>query len=231
MRTLVLIFLGLVLGGALAASPAQATEIEVSGAMGVDVASAYVFRGAAVNKNWNLQPYVEAATHGVTVGGWWNWNMDIEEFDEIDFYASWELPLSKEQPIGLSLGYTNFDFPGSGLGDSDKEVQLGFTLDSILQPTALVGIGLDGPYLDKGVHLALGASHDWVVGEKVAVNGGATLGLELGDNVPKSGVSFLQLTLGASYDIIGVSLNYIVETDAEVLPVEENFYVAFSLGI
>ena len=41
----------------------------------------------------------------------------------------------------------------------------------------------------------------------------------------------MRLALGASYDIIGISLNYIVETDEEVLTVDENFYVAFSIKI
>lgn len=226
-----LMYLILAIAGALGASPARAAECDVSGAMGVDVVSAYVFRGATVNDNWNLQPFVEAATHGVTVGAWWNWNTDITEFDEIDFYASWELPLPAEQPVGLSLGYTNFDFPGTDLDGSDREIQLGLSLDTILQPTAFLGVGLDGPYLDKGVHLALGASHEWAFTEQLSVDGGATLGLELGDNVPKSGVSFLQLALGASYDFVGISLNYVVETDEEVLQVAQDFYVAFSIGI
>lgn len=231
MRNSAVIGLGILALGALMSGPARATDIDVSGSMGLDVASAYVFRGAAVNQNWNIQPFVEATTHGVTAGAWWNWNTDIEEFDEIDFYAAWELPLPETQPVGLTLGYTNFDFPGSGLGESDKELQLGLNLDTILQPTAFLGVGLDGPFLDKGIHLALGASHELAVSEMVSLNGGATLAFELGDNVPKSGVSFLQLALGASYDVVGVSLNYIFETDEEVLTVDENFYVAFSVGI
>ena len=40
-------------------SPVQAEEIELTGSVGVDAASAYVFRGATVVDDWVLQPYGE----------------------------------------------------------------------------------------------------------------------------------------------------------------------------
>ena len=221
----------------IAAGTAQAVDLDVSGSMGADVVSAYIFRGATVNDEWNVQPFVEAATHGVTAGAWWNWNTDLENFDEVDFYVSWDVPLPEDQPLGLSIGYTNYDFPdyvrdGSvELEGADREIQIGLSADVILQPTLFAGFGVDGPFLDKGIYLALGASHDYEINEKATISGGATLGFELGDNVTNTGASFLQLSLGASYDIIGITFNYIAETDDKVLVVDEDWYVAFSIAI
>jgi hypothetical protein len=223
-------FLAVLIATTTMAGPARA-DLEVSGSMGVDVVSAYVFRGFAVNRNWNLQPFVEAATHGVAVGAWWNWNTDIGQFDEVDFYATWDLPLPEDQPVGLTLGYTNYDFPGTAQIEPDREVQLELGLDTILQPTALLAVGLEGTVLDKGIHLGLGAGHAWDLGDHVSVKTGATLGFELGDNFPQKGVSYLQLAVGAAYDILEISLNYVVETDEEVLPVEESFFAVFSVAI
>jgi hypothetical protein len=220
----------------IAAGTAQAVDLEVGGSAGADVVSAYVFRGATINKEWNVQPYIEVSASDVTLGTWGNFNTDpadttrSAEFDEIDYYALWDLPLPEDQPVGLSLGYTEYTYPGGDL-EADREIGIGLSVDTLLSPELFLGLGVDGPALNKGVYLGLSGSHDYEINEKATISGGATLGFELGDNVENTGVSYLQLVLGASYDIVGISFNYIVETDSDVLVVDEDWYVAFTIAI
>ena len=61
--------------------------------------------------------------------------------------------------------------------------------------------------------------------------GGATLGAELGDNFEDNGLSHLTLSVGGAYGPATISLNYIVETDDDVLEIDEDFYVSVGIGL
>ena len=88
------------LTGALLAGPAMAQEEGMTAdvAAGVDVASAYVFRGETFSDDVSVQPTLEG-TFGCPLGGaltlgtWANLNTDSTQFDEVDLYVSYALPL------------------------------------------------------------------------------------------------------------------------------------------
>ena len=109
---------------------ASMPAVAADAAAGVDVASAYIFRGATVLDEVVVQPYLEGAFYGVTVGTWANFNTDSSQFDEIDYYASYELPLGEAAPVGVTIGYTEYTYPtavdelGAGL-EADREASIG----------------------------------------------------------------------------------------------------------
>ncbi|NKB23956.1 MAG: hypothetical protein GKR87_06180 [Kiritimatiellae bacterium] len=92
--------------------------------MGVDFLSAYVFRGATINKNAVAQPYLEISELpndvGLVLGVWGNFDIEdhnngstIQEdghFSEVDLYASYVLPLNMDSAT-MSIGYTEYLYP------------------------------------------------------------------------------------------------------------------------
>ena len=181
-----------------------------------------------------MQPYFEARSedYDVTVGTWGNLNTTLREFDKIDYYVSWGVPLGEEIPIDMSLGYTEYTFPTT-TNDADREIQIRLkpTTEVVLDPKLLVGVGLEGPFLNEGLYLELNGGHDYELNEDITLLSGAKLGAELGDNFRNNGLSYLELSVGVKCDIASVNFNFVIETDDKVLRVEEEFYVTFSIGI
>ncbi len=239
---------GWVLAAALLTGPAVAQEEGMTAevAAGVDVASAYIFRGGTVSDEISVQPTLEG-TFGCPLGGamtlgvWGNLNTDVKQFDEVDLYFSYALPLG-DIPFGLSLGYTEYTYPtavdeaGAGL-EADREINIVSGYEKGLNDTVTlnlgfsVNIGIDGPYLDEGLYLAAEAGLTQQVTDDFSLNYGAVLGAELGDNYEENGVSHLTLTLGASYRMLSAAVSYVVETDDKVLVVDEDVYGVVSLAL
>ncbi|WP_163708660.1 TorF family putative porin [Mangrovibacterium lignilyticum] len=76
--------------------------------MGLDLTSTYVWRGVAYSGP-SIQPYVEYSSGIFTVGAWGSQGFD--GFQEMDTYASLGFD------FGLSLGVTDYYYPGTQYGD------------------------------------------------------------------------------------------------------------------
>ena len=212
------------------------THAEATASGGVDVNSAYIFRGATVNDEVNVTPYLEAALGDFTVGAWGNFNTDSEQFDEIDVYVSYGLELG--DGISGSIGYTEYTYPtavdaaGAGV-EADREISVGVTMDELpLTPSLTANFGIEGPFLDDGIYITLSGSHDLEVGE-FPVTAGATLGYEAGDNfkdTTDTGLSHLTLSLGTEISGVAISVAYVVETDDDVLETDEDVVVTAGLS-
>lgn len=233
---------GLSLAGRSLAQEEAAASAEA--AAGVDVASAYIFRGATISDEVSVQPALEGAFGNLTLGTWANFNTDAEQFDEVDYYFSYALPLG-DFPIGLSVGYTEYTYPtGTTIVDeettgleADREINIGASYetelnDKLTLSTGLgVNIGLEGPFLDDGLYLAAEAGLSQAVSDDLTLDFGAVLGSELGDNYEENGLSHATLTLGASYRFLAASVSYVAETDDEVLVVDEDVVGVVSLSL
>ncbi len=229
-----------VISGLMVAGVAKA-EDEATGSLNVDVTSAYIFRGNTVNDEINVNPTAEVMARGITFGVWGNFNTDISEFDEVDLYASYDLPL-EDSPIGIGVGYTEYVYPGqsstaadgtvSAKNEADREVSatLSPTADVMFSPSLLVAYGFQGA-LDEGIYLELGGSHDVPVSDDLVLEAGAALGYEAGDNVAENGFSHLTLSLGTDVGPASVGVSYVVETDDKVLTVDEDFFVTVGMGL
>jgi uncharacterized protein (TIGR02001 family) len=191
----------------------MAAEASVS----LDVASAYVFRGATLNDGLVLQPGLEISGLPVTLGVWGNFDIDDmdgaleeNEFSEVDIYASYDIPV---EALDLSVGYTEYVYPGGGV--ADREVSLSAGFDVALAPSVAVYYGIDGG-IEDSIYAELGIGHELTMGEDLAVELGATVGYADPDG-GESGFSHYTASLGTSFGCLGVSVTYIGEIDDDVL--------------
>ena len=196
------------------ATGSMAAEPSVS----LDVASAYVFRGTTFNHGLVLQPGLEVGGLPVTIGVWGNLDIDdydgalVEnEFSEIDIYASYDIPV---EAIDLSVGYTEYVYPGGGV--ADRELSLSAGLDVLLAPSVAVYYGVDGG-IKESIYVEAGVGHEFEVNEDFSVELGVTVGYVDPDE-GESGFSHYTATLGASYAFVGASITYVGQIDDDVLP-------------
>jgi len=107
-------------GSAIAQEEAAATAEESSSpfSVGVDLVSSYVWRGTQFGGP-QLQPYVEYSIAGLAVGAWGSYGFSAT--DDAGAYSEADLYLSYGFDFGLSLGVTDYYYPGSDFfefGDS-----------------------------------------------------------------------------------------------------------------
>ncbi len=92
---------------------------EVTVSTGVDIYSTYVWRGVAY-AGPSLQPYVELGAGGFTLGAWGSQGIDgsftdgSNGFQEMDLYTSYTFD------FGLSLGVTDYYYPGTLYFEEDS---------------------------------------------------------------------------------------------------------------
>jgi len=204
---------------------------------GIDVVSAYVFRGETLNDEVNVQPALSGTWGALGLGTWGNFNTDSSQFDEIDYTASYDLPTGDDCPVGASLGYTEYTYPtqldaaGAGL-EADREVSLTLSpVDFPFGTSVMVAYGIEGPYLDEGIYVEVNAGHDLELNEDITLNGSATVGIELGDNVVDTGLAFVALGVGTAVGPIDIGVTFIIETDDGVRLVDEDVVGTASISI
>jgi len=205
-------------------TPAQALEAEAA----ISANNAYVFRGATINDDINVNPSASIDIYkGLTFGTWGNFNTDTSQFDEIDYTLGYEFDLGNGFSPGIT--YIEYTYPGAE-GDADREVLLtestsiaGVGLD------LLVGIGIDGAFED-GIYLEAKPQYSLPIASDLGLDIGVTIGAELGDNFDDNGVSHVTLDTGTSYNGFDIGLAYVIEADDDVLAVDEDFIVTVGYG-
>lgn len=199
-------------------TPVQALEADAS----ISANNAYVFRGATINDEININPSATVDIYkGLTLGTWGNFNTDSSQFDEVDYTLGYDLDLGSFSP---NISYTEYTYPGSE-SDADREVIISdSTSIAGIGMDLLVGIGLDGALKD-GIYVSATPSYSLPIASDLGLDIGATIGAELGDNYDDNGVSHVTLNTGTTYQGFDIGLAYVIETDEDVLPVDEDFIV------
>ena len=233
--------------GVLSLTAAVALAADVSA--GVDFANAYVFRGETLNEGWVAQPSLDASgspkVEGLSVGVWANFDIedDVErgiedgQVSEVDLYASYELPAVIEQ-AEFSVGYTEYTYPNAageavlavdgtatveGV-DADREVNLiANAVGCPLNPSLGLYYGIDGA-VDESFYAEASFGHVHNVNERLSASASALVGY-LSPDVGDDGISHVQLTGGVGYGGFTALVSYIVETDDDVLAVDEEVVV------
>ncbi len=195
----------------------MAAEVNVS----LDLASSYVFRGSTLNEGFVLQPGMEMSGLPFSIGVWGNFDLDNYdntlsdgEFSEIDLYASYDIPLGLD-PLGLALGYTEYTYPSVG-GDADREVNVGFSLDTVLSPSVVVSVGVGGE-IKQIVYVEASVTHAVEFGDEAAVGISAAVG-HVADRDAEDGFSHYEVGVSASLYCVSASVTYIGQIDEDVLP-------------
>ena len=162
---------------------AKAQEVDA----GFDLYSTYVFRGVAFSGP-SLQPYVEYSSGGFAVGAWGSQGYD--GFQEMDLYAGYEFD------FGLSLGVTDYYYPGTLWLDGDShaiEINAGYGIESFSLAANFIvneapGAGSAGGdlYFEAGYSFTaadvfIGAGDGWHSGsgDFALVNVGVSTGKEI----------------------------------------------------
>lgn len=212
---------------AVASSPAMAAEATV----GLDLASAYVFRGATFNDGLVAQPYLDVSGLPVDIGFWGNIDIDdydnsyeSGEFSEIDVWASYTLPI---EGIDASIGYAEYTYPGLGgaelvdgeavatRGVADREVSLSVGMDVPLAPAVGLYYGIDGG-IEKNFYADFGIGHEMELAEGVGLSLGALIGYFVPDE-GADGFNQYELSASLSYSFLSLGVTYVGQVDDEVL--------------
>ena len=109
---------------------AQEEETESPFSIGTDLVNSYVWRGCKIGTGPNLQPSMEYAIGGLTLGAWGSFSFhDFGDFAETDIFVNYAFD------FGLSLGVTDYYYQGypyfSYTGDTAShafEANLAYTL-------------------------------------------------------------------------------------------------------
>ena len=83
--------------------------------VGGDLVSSYIWRGTQFGSGPAIQPYLELALGNFTLGGWGSYCFTTNEAAEADLYLSYAFD------FGLSLGLTDYYFPGTEYFDYSTE--------------------------------------------------------------------------------------------------------------
>lgn len=199
----------------------QAQEIDT----GVDLFSTYVWRGVAYSGP-SVQPYAEFSAGGFALGAWGSQGIDgivsdtgySPGFQEMDLYASYDFD------FGLSLGVTDYYYPGTLYFDEDShafELNVGFeTGDLSLSGNYIFGGGGsegDDTYFELGysvgpADLFIGAGDGWHSTDTdfkiVNIGIGTTKEIKITDSfsLPISGAVILNPDTEQLYILAGISL-------------------------
>jgi len=74
--------------------------------VGLDLVSSYLWRGTKFGTGPAVQPYLEVAFGNFSIGGWGSYSFGNSNFAEADIYLSYGFD------FGLSIGITDYYFPG-----------------------------------------------------------------------------------------------------------------------
>jgi uncharacterized protein (TIGR02001 family) len=108
----------------------EEAEKESPFSVGADIYSNYVWRGTKFGTGPAFQPSVSFATGGLTIGAWGSY--DAAGYTEADLYLSYGFD------FGLSLGVTDYYYPGSDYTDlSDTAGTHAFEINAAYAISAL----------------------------------------------------------------------------------------------
>ena len=83
--------------------------------VGGDLVSAYLWRGTQFGTGPAIQPYLSYSVGGFEIGGWGSYSFGASSFAEADLYLSYGFD------FGLSIGLTDYYYPGTMYGDFSTE--------------------------------------------------------------------------------------------------------------
>ncbi|MCU0611305.1 MAG: MltA-interacting MipA family protein [Candidatus Eisenbacteria bacterium] len=152
------ISIGALIIGLLVGVPAQAAETTA----GVDLVSAYVFRGVTYNDGPCLQPSLETSAGAFTFNVWANFDLNDYEpvqsgdFSEVDFTLSYGATLGAAE---LSLGVMEFLFPEGGPDTNTGELYASADIPVAAGIGASAYLGYDFVVV-KDLYASVGLSYD-----------------------------------------------------------------------
>jgi len=208
----------------------QATAADVTA--GVDVNSAYVWRGITFNDSFVAQPSVDVAHEsGLGFNVWGNYDLDdystggqtivdSGEFSEIDLTVSYAVPV---EGFDLGVGLIEYLFPEAGADTNTREVYaaVGFDLGGGLSTGGFIAYDFD-EIEDFYANISAAYGHD--VSEELSVELAGLIGFAGNDfsSGTDSGAHEWQVSLSGAYALsdateLGAFVTYTDSVDDDVL--------------
>ena len=172
---------------AMSVRPVQAQEIST----GADFVSTYVWRGVAY-AGASIQPFVDITAGNFSIGGWGSQGYD--GFQEMDLYLSYSFD------FGLSLGITDYYYPGTPWLSFSEDADAGDASSHALELNAGYGTGafsLSANYIFNEASGAGSAGGDTYFELGYALSG-ADLFIGAGDGWHSSDGEFALVNLGVT---------------------------------
>lgn len=188
--------------------------------VGLDVASAYVFRGAEVSDDVAVFGQAEVSANGFTVNTWAWWDTDAAgdtDIGEVDLTLTYALPT---EAVDLSVGVIEYLYPASGGSDREVVVALGGK-DIPLNPVITAYFGLEGSPEDD-LYVTLGISHVIDLADALDLELGALAAYWDDDSAGESGIAEGNVSAALSYALsettsVGANVAYSTNLDDKVL--------------
>ena len=202
----------------------NAQESSTSFDAGADLVSNYIWRGTKFGTGPALQPWVEFSAGNLAVGSWGSFGFTDNEAAEADLYLSYGFD------FGLSIGLTDYYYPGSdyfdystATGSHGFEVNLGYEIAGLslganymLNEAPGAGTAGGDMYFELGysiesVSLFVGAGDGWhtSTGDFAVCNVGMSVSksLEITESfsLPLSGSIILNPETEQFYVVAGLS--------------------------
>ncbi len=200
---------------------AQEEEKTSSFSAGADFYSNYIWRGSKFGIGPAFQPSVSFETGGLTIGVWGSF--DASGYTETDPYISYSLP------FGLSLGLTDYYYPGLGgsfFSDSSNAVEfnLGYSIK---------GLSLSANYIfnEASVPASSGGDLYFQAGYDFG-NFNLTVGAGNGWHTSDTEFNVCQIALGTSKEI-KITDNFSVPVTGSVIlnPDKKELYVVVGFSL
>lgn len=116
----------------------EASSSSVSFDAGTDLVSSYVWRGSKYGSGPALQPYLEFAAGNFAIGSWGSFSFSDNAVGLAGDFAEADLYMSYGFDFGLSLGLTDYYYPGTSYFDYSSpggshgfELNLGYEVSGL----------------------------------------------------------------------------------------------------
>lgn len=205
------------------------TSLAADAALGVDVNSAYVWRGITFNDGMVIQPSLDVSKGGFNVNVWGNIDIDdyndtlnSGEFSEVDLTLSYSHSIDS---MDLSVGIIEYLFPNGGKGTAEI-----YASGTINLPAGF-SFGLTAYYdIDEvdDYYISAGPGYAYSINDKTTLEASVTAGYA-GEDMSAgtdSGLNDITASISCGYAIsdaigIGANLYYTDSLDDDVLPEQD----------
>ena len=209
--------------------------------VGIDLNSAYVWRGITFNDGFVIQPSIDVAQGGFGLNVWGNIDasdyddsLETGEFSEVDITLSYAFDTD---PVGVSIGYIEYLFPTTEMGGSEGTRELFVSLGMDIVGSFSGGLDI---YYDidefKDIYTNLSLAYSASLNDKTSLDLGAAMGYYFfDDDEADDGLFDYTLSAGLSYAVsdrlnIGASINYVDSFDEDRLETDTNFFGGVSVA-
>lgn len=215
------------------------TAFSADATLGLDINSAYVWRGLTFNDGFVAQPSLDVTKGGFNVNVWGNYDIDDYDntlddgnFSEIDLTMAYSHSFDK---LDLSVGIIEYLFPNGG--ESTTELYCSASINIIEGLSAGINYYYDVDLL-QDFYVSTNIGYSIEINEKAGVGLSVSAGYAGNEQSagPEEGFNDINVSLSAEYaitDTIGVSAN-ISHTDSlndDVLPDQDtNTYGGISIS-